>query len=967
MSKNQSASGLTNFVQYDSYGNIKFVSGSNTLMTVSASGAIITTGTISGSAAANATSASYASNADLLDGLDSTVFTTTSSFNTTSASLYATSASLSTASGSFNTRVSALEATGSALSSSILSVSSSAYATSGSLSVASGSFNTRVATIESKYATTGSNNFRAPQYVSDTTVPTGFANTTGSIYTDGGLQVTKDAYFSSSMYIKGNLTIYGTQSVAYITSSQLNIATNLITVNTATPAVRFGGLAVYDSGSTGTGMTGSLLWDSQNNSWIYDNPSGSGNYDSAMVIMGPRNASALGSEQGLTCNYLVQGHGHHHVTSSQIYHDGTNTCIPNTLIGGTVCTSTLVVNKSNPVLYINAGNSETSTIGFTQPSVSGYGGYIKTTTGLGDRAMTFGLSAAGTNNDATEIVRIDDSGVTCFGGAICTSLISSTVSGGYSIILNKASGPAIQFNKTSATAQSWQITTDPDFRIYDDTAAFTSFRITAATGAATFSCKIGIAGASATYPLTVYNGSNGTTAAFGGTTYGIRIDNDGTFSCGRSTIYGVDASFYGSYQPLAIGASNLFFSISGTDRFNIGTTGIACFACQVCAPVGVFSGCVGIGTAPTQSGTKLQVAGVTDIWSSANTLLRLNHDGTRGIIETYTGGGYANTAINPSGGNVLIGSTTDYSGILQANGTISIIKNSGYGLIHYTNNTSTNQYFLSQAVSNGFLLTVGKNGACTQPYLALGIADGEIMRIANTGCVGINVTSPKTPLEVANIHNGTSGGSVLTLSSITNAAYGQCMVMQGYFSDTGNGECAILGAISIEKWRPAGQCNGGDIAFYTRTPAGSNMNNPTERARIYNNGSIRFTMSGTNTAILEQSYSIGGNGCINVCFDIYNAIPGKGSGYVFQADIHVGGYGSAGASGLLYKASVAGYDGHYVGLGSYHKDAELVKCASGVDIKIYNPPGCSCLLGVTIYNCSGTYSHVGTMRMVITY
>jgi hypothetical protein len=123
--------------------------------------------------------------------------------------------------------------------------------------------------------------------------------------------VSKDSYFSGSMFIKGNLTIYGTQSVAYITSSQLNIATNLITVNTATPSVRFGGLAVYDSGSTGTGMTGSLLWDSQNNSWIYDNPSGSGNYDSSMVIMGPRNASALGSEQGLNCNYLIQGHGHH--------------------------------------------------------------------------------------------------------------------------------------------------------------------------------------------------------------------------------------------------------------------------------------------------------------------------------------------------------------------------------------------------------------------------------------------------------------------------------------------------------------------------------------------------------------------------------------------------------------------------------------------------------------------------------
>ena len=187
------------------------------------------------------------------------------------------------------------------------------------------------------FATTGSNNFTAVQHIADTTNPTGF-DSTGSLYSEGGLHLKKDAYISSSLYIKGNLTVYGTQSVSYITSSQLNISTNIITVNTSTPSIRFGGLAVQDSGSAG-GLTGSLLWDSQNNSWLYNNPSGSGNYDSSLVIMGPRNSSTLGNEVGLSCNYLVQGHGHHHTTSSAIFHDGTNTCIPNTLIGGTICST----------------------------------------------------------------------------------------------------------------------------------------------------------------------------------------------------------------------------------------------------------------------------------------------------------------------------------------------------------------------------------------------------------------------------------------------------------------------------------------------------------------------------------------------------------------------------------------------------------------------------------------------------
>jgi hypothetical protein len=57
MGKNQSASGLTNIVQYDTAGNISLVSGSTTLLYISSSGAITTRGVISGS---NALSASYA-------------------------------------------------------------------------------------------------------------------------------------------------------------------------------------------------------------------------------------------------------------------------------------------------------------------------------------------------------------------------------------------------------------------------------------------------------------------------------------------------------------------------------------------------------------------------------------------------------------------------------------------------------------------------------------------------------------------------------------------------------------------------------------------------------------------------------------------------------------------------------------------------------------------------------------------
>jgi hypothetical protein len=169
----------------------------------------------------------------------------------------------------------------------------------------------------STLATTGSNTFTSAQYVSNTSTPIGFTDT-ASVYTDGGIRATKTSYFSSSVYIGGDLIIFGSQSVNYITSSQLNIADNIITVNTSSPAVRFGGIAVQDSGSLATGLTGSLLWDSQNNHWIYTNPSGS-SYSGGMLISGPRNTGSMGDEQGTTFNALMKGMGGDHITSSGIF------------------------------------------------------------------------------------------------------------------------------------------------------------------------------------------------------------------------------------------------------------------------------------------------------------------------------------------------------------------------------------------------------------------------------------------------------------------------------------------------------------------------------------------------------------------------------------------------------------------------------------------------------------------------
>jgi hypothetical protein len=284
------------------------------------SGSVIVDGTIIMTSGSISGTASLAQNSLLLNNLNSGSFTGTGSFSNVSSSFAATS-------GSLSTRVTNLEAT-----SSVLTATSASFATT------SGSLSSRVTIIEGQDATTGSNTFTGVQYISQASNAISFTST-ASLYTDGGLRVAKDSFVSGTAYFN-NITVYGTSSIQYITSSQVNIGSNIITVNTDTPAVRFGGLSVFDSGSTQ--LTGSIFWDSEKNHWIYSNPSGS-SYNSAMLMNGPRNTGSLGNEQGTTNNALMKGQGGDHITSSQMIDDGTTVRIPGALqvTGSTVITGAL--------------------------------------------------------------------------------------------------------------------------------------------------------------------------------------------------------------------------------------------------------------------------------------------------------------------------------------------------------------------------------------------------------------------------------------------------------------------------------------------------------------------------------------------------------------------------------------------------------------------------------------------------
>ena len=195
----------------------------------------------------------------------------------------------------------------------------------------------------STFANTGSNTFTGPQYVSDNSNAISFTST-ASLYTDGGARITKDLYVSGTTYLN-NLTVFGSASVQYVTTSVL-IGLEFINLNTDLPALRYAGINVGDSGSA-AGISSSFWYDSEKDNWLYVHAHYGASETSSLAINGPIAYNDLGNEQGLTANYitkaqLVSPDNNHHITSSQIYDDGTTVSIAGnlTITGSTLGTFT---------------------------------------------------------------------------------------------------------------------------------------------------------------------------------------------------------------------------------------------------------------------------------------------------------------------------------------------------------------------------------------------------------------------------------------------------------------------------------------------------------------------------------------------------------------------------------------------------------------------------------------------------
>jgi hypothetical protein len=195
---------------------------------------------------------------------------------------------------------------------------------------------------------------------------------TGSLDISGSQTINGNQIISGSITITQNISVLGTSSFVYVTSSNLNLTGPYIYTNIFEPIERFGGLVVFDSGSDSHLATASLLWDSLNNHWIYQNASGS-SYSGGMLLSGPRNTGSLGDEIGLTSTRIPKSVGGDHLDNSNIYDDGSKVKI----ISNTEITGSLKVTGgiSGSIDFSYIQNVPSLVSGSSQINITGTTGY----------------------------------------------------------------------------------------------------------------------------------------------------------------------------------------------------------------------------------------------------------------------------------------------------------------------------------------------------------------------------------------------------------------------------------------------------------------------------------------------------------------------------------------------------------------------------------------------------------------
>jgi hypothetical protein len=348
--------------------------------------------------------------------ISSSVGSLSSSIATTNLNQDGRLSSLETASGSNNTVIGTLQTATSSLNTFTSSTSgrlTSIETSTGSLNVFSSSTNTRLGSIETETGSirTNFNTYTSSNNTTNTTQNsrlTSLEGKSGSYATTGSNNFIGTQTITGSLYISQNLIVQGSSSLENITASAVSIGTNTIILNTDTPAFRYAGISVFDSGSTN--VTASLFYDSLTNQWKFKHTD-TGTNDASIVLFGPL-GNNIDNAPLLDGNYItkVENNSHgHHLTTSSILDNGSkvsinsNTEITGSLTGtGATFSGNVGIGTVSPSQKLEVNGGSVS----TYAKVSRDTGYLLLGAGL-----SFSAIYARNNTDAPRDLYIEASKV----------------------------------------------------------------------------------------------------------------------------------------------------------------------------------------------------------------------------------------------------------------------------------------------------------------------------------------------------------------------------------------------------------------------------------------------------------------------------------------------------------------------------------------------------------------------------
>ena len=334
---------------------------------------------------------------------------------------------------------------------------------------------------------------------------------TGSLATTGSNSFFGTQVFSGSVYIANDLIVQGSSSIQYISASSVSIGTNIVQLNTANPSVRYAGLSIIDSGSIGG--SGSFLYDSVQDEFIFVHRGNGTNITSSHFVLGPETYDSLGNETYLTSNIIPKGTGKEHLVDSCIFDNGTTTCIKNNLVGTGTISGTTIYGSTAVCSSVGKFTTCIDAGSVTATSFNlGNGQYLRLTRNSGALQYdAFGI-VAGTDN--TRIISTNDFDIVngglvsqfkIAGSGAATFACGVGICGSLDIIGNTTSQT---FNTRSGTGfNSFQMGADTSaggFYVYDNTNGVYRFTIKN-SGIATFACQV----CSPTFKGGSFNGTTG--------------------------------------------------------------------------------------------------------------------------------------------------------------------------------------------------------------------------------------------------------------------------------------------------------------------------------------------------------------------------------------------------------------------------------------------------------------------------